>query len=319
MKSNRFSCLVLIVFFAIINIPPKILISIIALFLILIFLLKRYHDKQLKKAEIEKQKEKCEHGIESGKYGSSCDICNKIKLKEIEDKKIKEKIKEDAQKLKSEEEEKLLYHKYKQMKYVLTLSPKDFEDYIAQLYQKLGYNVTQTPYTNDKGKDAILFKNNQKFLVECKKYDKTKSIGRPMLQKFYAAMVEEESTVGFFIATCNFTSSAIEYGKKFNIELIDIEKLTDLINEAYPENSVLTHINCMCIECGEIVKIEVDNHEIDFCKNGHSVINDIYISNSFIPSCIKCGIKMVLRNGKFGKFWGCANFPNCRVTIKYKN
>lgn len=30
--------------------------------------------------------------------------------------------------------------------------------------------------------------------------------------------------------------------------------------------------------------------------------------------CPECGLKMVARNGKFGKFWGCSNYPECKGT-----
>lgn len=30
--------------------------------------------------------------------------------------------------------------------------------------------------------------------------------------------------------------------------------------------------------------------------------------------CPKCGKKLVLRNGKYGSFWGCSNYPNCKFT-----
>lgn len=33
-------------------------------------------------------------------------------------------------------------------------------------------------------------------------------------------------------------------------------------------------------------------------------------------NCPKCGGKLVERNGKFGKFYGCSNFPKCRYTVK---
>lgn len=32
------------------------------------------------------------------------------------------------------------------------------------------------------------------------------------------------------------------------------------------------------------------------------------------PKCDKCGAPMVLRKGKSGEFYGCANFPECRNT-----
>jgi len=32
--------------------------------------------------------------------------------------------------------------------------------------------------------------------------------------------------------------------------------------------------------------------------------------------CPRCGRKLVVRNGKYGQFKGCSNFPNCRYTVK---
>lgn len=32
------------------------------------------------------------------------------------------------------------------------------------------------------------------------------------------------------------------------------------------------------------------------------------------PSCPQCGGQMQLRSGKFGEFWGCVHYPNCRGT-----
>ena len=34
--------------------------------------------------------------------------------------------------------------------------------------------------------------------------------------------------------------------------------------------------------------------------------------------CPRCGGNLVLRNGKYGEFWGCSNFPNCRFIRKDK-
>lgn len=35
------------------------------------------------------------------------------------------------------------------------------------------------------------------------------------------------------------------------------------------------------------------------------------VANGFCP---RCGGKLVLRNGKYGKFYGCINYPRCRYT-----
>lgn len=34
-----------------------------------------------------------------------------------------------------------------------------------------------------------------------------------------------------------------------------------------------------------------------------------------VPMCPKCGIPLVIRSGPRGNFFGCSNFPKCRVTV----
>lgn len=35
--------------------------------------------------------------------------------------------------------------------------------------------------------------------------------------------------------------------------------------------------------------------------------------------CPKCGGKMVERQGKYGKFIGCSNYPKCKYTMNIKD
>lgn len=35
-----------------------------------------------------------------------------------------------------------------------------------------------------------------------------------------------------------------------------------------------------------------------------------------IYTCPKCGSYLTVKNGRFGKFMGCSNFPKCRYTRK---
>ena len=32
--------------------------------------------------------------------------------------------------------------------------------------------------------------------------------------------------------------------------------------------------------------------------------------------CPRCGGNLVLRNGKYGDFWGCSNYPKCKFIKK---
>jgi HJR/Mrr/RecB family endonuclease len=64
------------------------------------------------------------------------------------------------------------------------LSPSHFEDEMARMFERLGYLVQQTPYVNDRGRDAILQKDGDKFLLECKRYGKKVGSGAPTYRNF---------------------------------------------------------------------------------------------------------------------------------------
>ncbi|HQJ73828.1 MAG TPA: topoisomerase DNA-binding C4 zinc finger domain-containing protein, partial [Candidatus Dojkabacteria bacterium] len=56
-------------------------------------------------------------------------------------------------------------------------------------------------------------------------------------------------------------------------------------------------------ECKGMKDINGEGEELDFNK---------YLK---VEKCPKCGSKMVLKNGKFGKFWACENYPECKTTM----
>jgi hypothetical protein len=42
----------------------------------------------------------------------------------------------------------------------------------------------------------------------------------------------------------------------------------------------------------------------------------VSVDNISAPLCPKCGIPLVVRSSRRGKFYGCANYPKCRQTIR---
>lgn len=60
-----------------------------------------------------------------------------------------------------------------------------------------------------------------------------------------------------------------------------------------------------------------------FCKGNHAStrkINDKIETTAFITGdkiCPKCGSKMILRNGRYGKFFSCSRYPYCKGTLHY--
>jgi len=162
------------------------------------------------------------------------------------------------------------------LKKIQAMSPNEFEYYIADMYLRLGYKTEQVGGSYDGGIDVIATKNNIKHYIQCKKYI-TSKVGVSEVRDFYGAMAGKLSNgKGIFITTNIFTTEAENFAEDKPIELIDGDSLLKLIKLAKKEN--------------EIIKVE----EINKCPN--------------------CGGELIEKNGKYGKFLGCSNYPKCKYT-----
>ena len=161
--------------------------------------------------------------------------------------------------------------------YFSTMDSWQFEDAVADLFRHLGYKVKQTAYSNDGGKDAILVKNGQKFLAECKRYAPGQPVGRRDLQILFAAMMEERASGGFLVTTGRFAEPAREYAAKNGIELYDGDGLPLLAAKAFPPQDLTMDV--MCSDCAVIVRmrIAVDPRSM-CCRNGHLVTNTVTLA-----------------------------------------
>ena len=200
------------------------------------------------------------------------------------------------------------------------MTSQKFEDAVAQLFRNLGYQVKQTPYSGDGGKDAILVKDGTKYVLECK--SGTQCIGRPDLQKFFAAMHDEGAVGGFYVNTGVFSRQAIEYAKTWPVTLYDRRAIPSLVAEAYPVPEPARLAKTMCLQCGEIVDLPVQESRTSLlCPAGHPVestisLPDLGVFTSGVTYCNKCGSPMRIRKGYRGQFMGCSRYPRCRFTTK---
>ncbi|MBM3255883.1 MAG: hypothetical protein FJZ04_00205 [Candidatus Moranbacteria bacterium] len=131
---------------------------------------------------------------------------------------------------------------------------------------------------------------------------------------------------------------------KFNIgnDPISIlnERIGSLVKNGIEKNNVISHIHNTierlnngedkeCPKC-KIIRDYKDFRDPDlitgygrFCCHckGYTLVEKPASNNtedspvvSSDKTCPKCGAKMILRKGRYGKFYGCSNFPYCRGT-----
>jgi hypothetical protein len=78
--------------------------------------------------------------------------------------------------------------------------------------------------------------------------------------------------------------------------------------ESFKDSSLITGYGRICLKCkgkSASSRTEQPSAKIDECDKGNKL------------SCPKCNNMMVLRKGKYGKFYGCSKYPYCRGTRPY--
>jgi restriction endonuclease Mrr len=158
----------------------------------------------------------CPHGVRGGKAQNLCKFC----VQEQNAIKEKNRIAAAADKLQRDETSRLdkLMLSIEELR---SLSPRDFENIVARMFERMGFTVKQTPFVNDGGRDAILTKDGKKFLLECKRYKDGSVSGRPDLQKFHSAITTDDAVSGFFVTAGGFSKDAITFSKIGRIDLVD--------------------------------------------------------------------------------------------------
>ena len=163
------------------------------------------------------------------------------------------------------------------LRWLRGMEPSEFENYIANLFQNLGYKTKTTGGFHDKGIDAVAEKDGIKYYIQCKKFI-TSEVTIHDVRDFYGALADHLANgKGYFITTNRFTLEAEKFADDKPIELIDGFRLIEYIRLAEKNNK------------GN--KTEV---------------------------CPKCGGKLQERIGKYGKFYGCSNYPKCQYTENIK-
>lgn len=110
----------------------------------------------------------------------------------------------------------------------------DFEELVARLLQKKGYDVQVTPKIKDGGKDILArfttpTGDNLLCLVECKKYSIDRPIGVGLIRALYGVVQSERANLGMLVTTSNFTRGSKEFQKLHNSQ-ISLKDFQDLKN-----------------------------------------------------------------------------------------
>lgn len=106
------------------------------------------------------------------------------------------------------------------------LDSNSFEHECANILRKSGWKATVTKKTGDNGIDIIGFKNNNKYVFQCKKY--SKPVGIKAVQEIHGGKAHERADYAYVVTNNTFTSSAHALAKKTGVILLHYSDLENL-------------------------------------------------------------------------------------------
>lgn len=111
-------------------------------------------------------------------------------------------------------------------------SPSEFEDLLASIFQKLGYQVTNQPYSGDYGADLVVVKDEKKIIVQAKKYSLPNMVGPSSVRETLGAIGSFAASEAILATTSFFTPAAEQQARNLPIQLWDRDNVMDMAEMA---------------------------------------------------------------------------------------
>jgi HJR/Mrr/RecB family endonuclease len=113
------------------------------------------------------------------------------------------------------------------------MSGSEFEDFVCELLEKIGYTVKNHKKSRDGGVDITAFMDNKKTIIQAKKYNITNSVGVDAVRDVVANKETRNAHEMVVVTTSSkFSSDALVTAKKNGVHLWDRAKLKELMKKA---------------------------------------------------------------------------------------
>ncbi|MCA9935342.1 MAG: restriction endonuclease [Ardenticatenaceae bacterium] len=117
------------------------------------------------------------------------------------------------------------------------LTPREFEEYTAQLFRQKGYRVRLRGRSGDKGVDLELTQlGGRRAIVQCKRYHNT--IGPEIVRELYGTLIHERVAHAFLVTTADISDSARDWAQGKPMTLIDGQTLTQIATALAQEDRI---------------------------------------------------------------------------------
>lgn len=187
------------------------------------------------------------------------------------------------------------------------LSWQEFEHLVGETFRRQGYLVEETGTSgSDGGINLVLNGHSEKVLVQCKQW-RTQRVGVKPVRELYGVLTSEHADRAI-LATCGtFTDEAQDFARGKALKLVAGNELLDLVRSGQQAEP----------------RSEPSADAAATAKPTASADAKRTADTAGAPTCPRCGVAMVLRRARKApnagsRFWGCVNYPRCRVTCEYR-
>jgi len=155
---------------------------------------------------------------------------------------------------------------------------------VAAYFRHKGFTCKTIRLGADGGIDATIYEGDKKVaVVQCKAWN-SRQVGVKPVRELLGVMVQQQAGKGYFMTTSTYTQEALDFARGQPITLVTGEGMMNAIYRMSDEDQ-------------------------------QRLLNIATEGDYTTPTCPSCGIKLVMRDSSRGTFWGCENFPRCRVRI----
>jgi hypothetical protein len=117
------------------------------------------------------------------------------------------------------------------------MSGIEFEHYMANVFEALGYDATVLGGTGDQGVDLLLRKDHELVAVQCKNYGQR--IGNKPVQEVFAGARHRGAHQAWVVAPAGFTRGALELARSTEVKLFDSTHIERWLNQAHSHRRVI--------------------------------------------------------------------------------
>lgn len=153
----------------------------------------------------------------------------------------------------------------------------DFENFVARLWGRYGWQTEVTSGSNDRGVDVIAEKKRpveQKHLIQVKRWGSGNKVGRPEIQQ-YSSLRRRGSGIDavVVVTTSSFSRQAKDEAKDLDVKLVDGSDIYEIISEIDAEDLIKDFIDIGRVDSDSKEPVTHDDGESNSSEDSETATN----------------------------------------------